>query len=950
MKLPAATHHPNNLRTRLRPLVLLTHIALTTSLTVALPTLAYAQASHRYDVPAGPLDAALNRFAVQAGISLVIDAEKLKGLVSDGLKGNYAIDAGFTALLRNTGYGVARTASGYVLIALPKNTDSNLGSTREAQLAPVIVVDQHEPLGSMVINRRAIESLPAGNGDITSLLKTHPNVQFDNKQMSSKSPGEISPADISINGAKYYQNAFIVDGANINNDLDPAERTESRLNSLSDVPGQSQGLALDTDLLDNITVHDSNVPASYGGFNGGVIEANTRNPEHELRGRISYQTTRSSWTRYHIDEQEEQSFENSASIYDQPEFDKTILRGTIEGHLTENFGLLANFSQKRSTIPTSFYSSGNVAAMGLHKRDQERSIDNYYLKAVWKPIAKLGLESSVTYAPEKNTYWRSNTANSAFETENGGKAFSLRAKWDGDIAKLNQLISYSQLDQSRDSESDNWYTWRKSATKNWGTGNTPTSNSLEGGYGDIEQQQTTWRYRLEADWKPFELLGVSHSLQSGIEFSRQHVRYERLTENSTYTNPVTTATCTNASGVVVDACDMGTTLAGWPGQLLTRRTRFATGEFDFATTQWAAWLQNEMEIGRLYLRPGIRVDSDDYMEKTTVAPRFAVKYDLFADTNTVLNAGANRYYGRNITGWRLREGRNRLRHNSEQRNTVNSTWTVGARAADNMKFSQLDIPYDDELMFGVEQRWSGFKYGLKYVQRKGREQVIEVRGTTIGQPSNDPANLSNSYTTYTNGGRSETEILTFTVTPIDEIRWLGTSTTGLLALDWTRSESNSPDYTASDTDTYATNPYIQYDGKIMQYTDRPADNYSRPWTLRLSTMTRIPQWNMNWSNFLRYRAAYAKVAQTKSATTSGVFHNGQQIAVWEKREFNPALTWDMRIGWEYPFARKQAFFVNLDIFNVLDKASVADSSTASATGIPTYEVGRQFWLEVGYRF
>ncbi len=947
MRSPTSSARSGGLRARLKPQAFMIHMAVAVGLAGVTPAPASAQVSRHYDIPAGPLEAVLNRFAMQAGTSLAIDPGMLRGLRSMGLKGSHTVETGFAALLGETGYDVAQTSSGYALVAVERQPETPAARTQEVQLLPVVVLGQRSPMGATVVDRRQIEAMPAGNGDITSLLKTHPSVQFDNKQLSSKTPGEISPADISINGAKYYQNAFIVDGANINNDIDPGERTEARINSLSDVPGQSQGLAIDTDLLESFTVYDSNVPAAYGRFNGGVIEANTRRPAQGLHGKFSYQTTRSSWTRYHVDERERENFETSSSHYDQPEFDKTIVRGTLEGHLTENFGLLASFSQKRSTIPTSFYSSNNVAAMGLEKRDQERSIDNYFVKAFWKPVSRLELESSITYAPENNTYWRGNIANSSFETRSGGTQANLKARWDGDLARVEHNLSFSRLEQSRDSLYDDYYAWRRSTSKDWGVS---AASSLEGGYGDIEQQQSTLQYRVNANWNAFELLGATHRLQSGAELSRQDVRYERLTENSTYTTPVSTPTCTGSSGVVADACAMGRTDTGaWPGQLLTRRTRFATGEFDFATTQWGAWLQDDIRLGRLSLRPGVRVDADDYMDKTTLAPRLAAQYDLFADRRTVFNAGANRYYGRNITGWRLREGRNQLRYNNEQRNNVNANWSVGTQATNLVSFNELEIPYDDELMLGLEQRWSGFKFDLKYVKRKGRDQVMEVSGSAIGQPSTDPT-LSNSYTTFTNGGRSETDILTLTVSPLQDFRWMGTRSTGQLAIDWRDSKSKAPDYIALDTDTYATNPYIQYAGKVMRYTDRPADNYQRPWTLRLSSITQIPRWNMTWTNFLRYRAAYAKFAQTRSANTSGVFHEGQQIAVWEKRKFDTALTWDVRLGWELPAGGTQSFFVNLDVFNVLDKATIVDSTSVATTGVPTYEVGRQFWLEAGYRF
>lgn len=942
------TLHP-----QIRPLAFFTHMALATGLVMALPTPVHAQASRHYDIPAGPLDTALNRFALQAGIALVIDAEKLKGLHSPGLRGEYGIDAGFAALLRNTGYNVARTPSGYILVEAPRTVAAPVAGTGETQLPTLVVTDVREPMGTTVIDRKHIETQAAGNGDITSLLKIHPNVQFNNTQLSSKSPGEISPANISINGAKYYQNAFIVDGMNMNNDIDPAQTNPN----LADyVPGNSQGMALDTDLLESIVVYDSNVPAAYGRFNGGVIEANTRKPKKEFSGKISYQATKSSWTRYHIDERQKEDFEYAADYWDQPEFDKFIVRGTLEGHLTENFGLLANFSQKRSTIPTSFYSSNNIATNGWVKEEQKREIDNYFIKAVWQPVSRLTLESSLSSAPEENTYYRTNTADGAFTVKNGGTQFNLKALWDGDLAKVEHNLSYGQIEQSRDSEAAQWYTWRKSTSKPWGPLSGSNASSIEGGTGDLDQLQKTWSYRLNADWKAFTLLGATHRVQSGLEISSQYVHWDRPADNSTFIistaagNPWTN-TCINSSGVVVEACSIGTTVNGEPGQYLNQRTRSAKGKFDFTTTQWAAWVQDEIEIDRLTLRPGVRVDSDNYMDKTTWAPRMAATYDVFANQSTVLTAGANRYYGRNITNWRLSDNINRLKF-TERRANLDAPWTPVSQAKDLSKFDQLDIPYDDELMFGISQRWRGAQFDLKYVNRKGRDQIMEVQGQAIGQPSTDP-DLSNTYTTWTNGGKSETDIVTLTVTPLQAIEALGTRTTGQLVLDWTKSKKSAPDYlrpNTSEHELHFQNPWIQYDGDIIHYANRPASNYNRPWTLRLSTITEIPQWNLTWSNFLRYRAAYSKIAQTKSATTSGVFHNGQQIAVWEKRKFNNALTWDIRLGWEYPFARNQAVFVNIDVFNVLDKKSVADTSNVTSTGIPTYEVGRQFWLEVGYRF
>ena len=88
------------------------------------------------------------------------------------------------------------------------------------------------------------------------------------------------------------------------------------------------------------------------------------------------------------------------------------------------------------------------------------------------------------------------------------------------------------------------------------------------------------------------------------------------------------------------------------------------------------------------------------MKKTTFAPRFALEYDVFDNQGTVLTAGANRYYGRNISGWRLQDGRNRLRF-TDRRTSVDGDWVTLAQATNTTLFNKFDIPYDDEWMLGL---------------------------------------------------------------------------------------------------------------------------------------------------------------------------------------------------------------------------------------------------------
>lgn len=893
------------------------------------------------DLPAGPLGQSLSRFASQRGMALSFDPSLTDGRQAAALQGDVGDREGVERLLKGSGLHLVPRGDGSYTLARDPAHDGQAIPLSTLRIGGQANFPYQE---GMTLDRDYIRNQPSGNGDIGTLLRINPSVQYDNAQQSSFTPGEISPAEISINGAKFYQNAFTLDGMNFNNDIDPAQ--EGSPYKLAAVPGASQGMALDTDLLDQVTVLDSNISAAYGGFNGGVVEATTRKPTHETHVKVSEQLSRSAWTRYHVDKSLREDTNNASSWGDgEPEFTKTVLRATAEGYVTDTLGLLADITRKRSTIPTRFYSSHLVDQFGYQKETQRRAIDNYFLKAAWTPSDRLDVQASVMYAPEANHYYRSNIRDSGIDIKRGGLQANLSVDWDRDWGTIRQRLGWSRTEQSRDPDSDDYQSWYFSDSKDWGTNN----NTLQGEFGDIEQKQKTLSYKLDVNWNPVTWLGATHRFSVGTQLSRQNVYYARLSESSTYVTPKSTTTCTNRAGVVDDvACAMGVTHTsskttnGWPGQYLTQRTRYATGRFAFDTNSWGVYAEDDIRIDRLQLRPGIRVDGDSYMHQDTWAPRLAASFDVFGDNRTLIQAGANRYYGRNVAAWRLSDGINRLRYNGEKRTSLDSPWTVGTQATNTVRFSDLKVAYSDELMLGVEQRWAGMLFNLKAVNRKGRDEVIQVAGKTLGEPSTDPT-LASNYTTWTNDGRSETNTFTLAVAPLHAVTWLGTTTTGLLSLDYTDVKYASPTY-FDEGDLFYANNIIQYRGKFIHYADRPAENWNRPWTARLSTTTRIPALDLTWTNFLRYRAGYTDIGDTGR----NVEYQGELVDVWDSRKFKGALTWDMRFSWEKPIGG-QAIFANLDIGNVLDKSVVYGVSPA-VTSAPYYETGRSFWIEVGYRF
>ncbi|WP_068635078.1 TonB-dependent receptor [Thauera butanivorans] len=89
-----------------------------------------------YDIPAGPLEAALNRFGREAGITLGFSTGLTAGLRSPGLQGSHDLASGLAQLLQGTGLAAeARGDGSYTLYRLP-------AAQGEVMLAPVAVTAQ----------------------------------------------------------------------------------------------------------------------------------------------------------------------------------------------------------------------------------------------------------------------------------------------------------------------------------------------------------------------------------------------------------------------------------------------------------------------------------------------------------------------------------------------------------------------------------------------------------------------------------------------------------------------------------------------------------------------------------------------------------------------------------------------------------------------------------------
>lgn len=251
-------------------------------------------------------------------------------------------------------------------------------------LPDIIVLDTsaNPTSGTSILERNTIDVIPHGDGNVTDLLRVLPGIQYSESERSSLTGGEILPAEISISGGRVYENNFLIDGIGNNSLLDPLEDNPM---SVTQVPGHSQEMFLDTSLIDSVTVQRSNVSARYSGFTGGVVEMETRDPAKTFGLKLSGRSTRSEWTSFHIEREGRDDFYSSQEAEQQPEFRKYNYTINLDMPLTERLGMLLAYSHNYSRIP--------LQNFGVEQR-QYRKQENIFVKLLYQPGDKTRLSFS----------------------------------------------------------------------------------------------------------------------------------------------------------------------------------------------------------------------------------------------------------------------------------------------------------------------------------------------------------------------------------------------------------------------------------------------------------------------------------------------------------------------------------------------------------------------------
>ena len=767
------------------------------------------------------------------------------------------------------------------------------------------------------LTREDMDLITSKNHGITELLKGNPNVAFSAKNAKSVRAGDLAPQDISINGASYYQNNFTLDGASINNDLDPKKSTRNNHNSIwSDSTIGSQAMSVDADLLDSVEMLDSAVSARYGGFQGGAVNAKTRDPRSGFHGVLSYSYTGGDWSKIYKDASAEQRYDDG-NLADMSDFKKRRYRVGAEGYLTQNFGLLLDYSRHRSVIENHYNKKQINQNLYSFPNDRQTN-DNLFVKGVWGVSDKFTLKPSFLYSRLDNYTSAKRYLDSQLTLKYGGYVATLEAQADLEGVFLEQTLSYSASQNSRDYEHDTeYYSYKSSNVKNWST----SGSAGIGGYNDFTQKQNTLSYKFDASMKEFDAFSAVHLIKSGFELTRQIGGYEIP---KTYVHNSVPKSLTGACEPGDKTCVIDDSFAsqGAVGQYLSKKIYYYAVKTKATQTNLALYLEDEMRFGAFKFRPGLRIERNGDNSDVNLAPRLLAEYE-FADKNFV-GLGLNRYYGRNFFAYKMYNGIYKM-NKTCTRGSYGAPYVCGDYDRDRYPIRELKTPYDDEFSAYYRGDVGNARLNLKYVRRQGRDEVAMkyVREPLSG--------YGNGYSIFTNEGRSKRDIVTLSAVNIAPIEIWGVKNDFEGSLSFTKQSRSFTDY-----EDYEMNDDVSYNGKTIKKSELPVVDYHAPFSAKFRHSAKFSGFSV--SNFINYTS--------KTDALLGGWNGTRRMYVYERQKLPAYATWDMRIGYERRLAGDFRAFVNLDINNLLNKKFIASNEG----NYYEYGLGRNFWLEAGVKW
>ncbi|WP_105894063.1 TonB-dependent receptor plug domain-containing protein [Haemophilus influenzae] len=773
--------------------------------------------------------------------------------------------------------------------------------TTNKNILPEIVVygDNNKSLSSVkTLSSDEISKTPTSNGNITDYLRSNPHIRYENSDQNGFQRGEIKPENISINGADPNQTAYFVDNVNINNDL--AIDNSIFDGAMQVVPGIShtQAYFFDATMLSKVEVQDSNISASLGGFMGGAVIAKTKQYSGTDSIKLKYRTTNSSWAKMEAGDSVQKILkqvrpDDSGAAELQPKYNKQTFNILAEKRLNDNLGMVFGYSRRTSSIEQNrligFDQNANNKAQ-LDKQNHQRLSDNLLLNFNWTPQEKERIELGLRYSNYKELkYFKENIGNNVSDYH---QALGATLAW---VHSFNSgvwtnTLAYDRFKDKRKSSSNNVETTSVS-DENYD----PLYNFEKGGYGNSRLTQDNLHFSTEYVMDPFYLASTEHSISVGGIY--QATKYQFYRPQDVH------------SKIILSTLKSDGSMEEPP---ISTESTTSKGRVKTSYQNIAIYAEDLIKWRKFELRPGIRIERDDYLKNNNIAPRFVARYHPWDETGFTL--GLNRYYGRSFASLKLANGILKLNNNSTRQ---------------HQNFSSLKSPYADELSLSFDQNMGNLALKLGYIHRDNKNRIILKRESITGKRK----------TSYINGRPFGVDIYTFQLNNIEPWKLGKTYWTTSLGFDWLNTKR-------ADGEEFDLNKLVSLDGKLMTYREmlRQVNSSTEDWIARLGIDMTMPDYNITWSNKVYMKAPIRSYEELDSDNNNG-------ISRFRSYHYGRHTQWDSSIRWQPTIRGKHSVYLQVDILNVLNKTrknKVTTISTSDEYGV--YTPGREFWLEVGYQF
>lgn len=438
----------------LRPLAVAIHLSLTGltafGVVAAQPAQAQPDATHKFNIAAGPLGASLNRIAADAGILLSFPPALVAGKEAPAVRGTLTLDAALDNALVGSGLVAVRTDNGFTLQPAPSD---------EAQLAPVSVTDS-----GITTEGRGSYTAGASNtalGLTMSLRETPQSItvmtraRIEDQALNDISQVLDQTVGVTFNGTSALGSdgvAFYSRGFEVKNfQVDGIPRPPA-------IYGFSE-TTTDLAIYDRVEI----VRGSTGLMNGAGSPSATVNlvrkrPTAQAKGYVSAQAGSNDHYRVEADAggpltaagnvrgRVVAAYEDSYSHLDRARLEKQVVYGVLDVDLTDKTLLtvgveyqdFTNNSAPRGGVPlffadgseTDFSRSTNVAARWSDFSHQTTrvfgALEHRFDSGWW---IKLDAEESRPDYDEVIGYLYT----SGFDRATGGGADMLSARWAGDL-------------------------------------------------------------------------------------------------------------------------------------------------------------------------------------------------------------------------------------------------------------------------------------------------------------------------------------------------------------------------------------------------------------------------------------------------------------------------------------------------------------------------------------